>query len=81
MLRMQDYRLPVYRPKAVLGIISVILYRLWPENNYLGNSAGADCNSRRVPPCVAETCAVGAVFCTGSRGAWAAGPSIWSKVQ
>ena len=43
-LRLQSYRRPVYRPKVVLGIVQVILYRLWPENNFLGNSAGADCN-------------------------------------
>ena len=31
------------RPEMVLGNVSAILYPLWPENNYLGNSAGADC--------------------------------------
>ena len=27
----------------MLGIDEVIIYRLWPKNTYLGNSAGADC--------------------------------------
>ena len=26
-------------------LFSAKVFRLWPENNYLGNSAGADCNS------------------------------------
>ena len=28
-----------------MGIVQLILYRLWPDNNYLGNSAGADCTA------------------------------------
>ena len=39
---MQNYRHPVYRLEVVFGIDEVSLYRLWPENNELGNSAGAD---------------------------------------
>ena len=35
-------------PKWFLGIVQVIFYRLWPEKNYLGNSAGADCNSLKL---------------------------------
>ena len=37
-LKTQKYRRPVYRPKVVLGTLLVILYRLWLENNNLGNS-------------------------------------------
>ena len=41
-LRMQNYRHPVYRPKAARDYLGNF-YRLWPENKSLGNSAGADC--------------------------------------
>ena len=43
-VKVQDYRHPVYRLEVVFGIVRAILYRLSPENSYLGNSAGADCD-------------------------------------
>ena len=46
----------VYRPEVVLGIVQDMFYRLWPQNNFLDNSAGADCvtldsspRAKRVP--------------------------------
>ena len=43
-MRVQNYRHSVYRPEVVLGILYVINFRLRRENNYLGNSGGADLN-------------------------------------
>ena len=55
---MQNYRHSVYPLEVVLGIVEVIGYRLRPENNYFGNSAGADCNF----PIAQDIC------CTGLSG-------------
>ena len=45
---MQNYRRPVSRPKVVLGIVQVIIYRLGPENNYFGDSAQEGKNSLNI---------------------------------
>ena len=39
---MQNFRHLVYQLEVVFGIVQAIINRLWPENQCLGNSAGAD---------------------------------------
>ena len=52
-IKVQNYRHPVYRLEVVFRLVLVIIYRLWLENNYLGNSAGADCVSEELNKAVA----------------------------